>query len=234
VGPNPALNAYIRSKGSAVRVLSGAVEGGAALVVQRDSRIQKPADFKGARLATPQLGNTQDVAARAWLKKNGLSVTLTGGDLLVIPTANADQLALFKQKKLDGVWTVEPWVSRLVLEAEGRVFLEQKDALVTLLVARTKALDEKADLIAAFKAAHEELTRWILEQPELAMEKTRQALSAEFKREVKPDLMQASWQRLHFTNSISREQFETLVKEAQSAGFLQNAIPLDRLLRTAP
>ena len=95
VGPNPALNAYIRSRGDEIRVLAGAAEGGAALVIRPASGIAKPADFKGRRLGTPQLGNTQDVAARVWLKNQGYKITQTGGEVLVVPPAKPDQLQLF-------------------------------------------------------------------------------------------------------------------------------------------
>src|SRR6185369_15415037 len=161
VGPNPALNAYIRSRGDEIRVLAGAAEGGAALVVASDGPLAKPADFRGKRIATPQLGNTQDVAARAWLKKQGFKITLTGGDVSVVPTANPDQLQLFQQGKLDGVWTVEPWVSRLELEARGKIFLEQNDAVTTVLVSSVKFLKAHADIAGKFRTAHVELTTWI-------------------------------------------------------------------------
>ena len=121
VGPNPAINAYAKARGEEIRIIAGAVNGGAALVVQPDLDINNPADFKGRRVGTPQFGNTQDVAARAWLSAGGLKVTQTGGDVQVLPTANPDQLALFKTKQLDAVWTVEPWVSRLETEAGARV-----------------------------------------------------------------------------------------------------------------
>ena len=81
----------------------------------------EPADFRGKRIATPQLGNTQDVAAAPGSRRGGLRVTQTGGDAQVLPTANPDQLALFQRRQLDAVWTVEPWVSRLELEAGGKV-----------------------------------------------------------------------------------------------------------------
>src|SRR5437868_10377362 len=80
VGPSPAINAYAKSNGDEVRIIAGAVEGGTALVVQGDSVLAKPADFRGKKIATPQLGNTQDVAARAWLVGGGLKITQTGGD----------------------------------------------------------------------------------------------------------------------------------------------------------
>lgn len=108
VGPSPAINAYAKSNGEEIRIIAGAAEGGSALVVQPDQKLQSPADFRGKRVGTPQLGNTQDVAARAWLAQGGLKVTLTGGDVSVLPTQNPDQLGLFQRKELDAVWTVEP------------------------------------------------------------------------------------------------------------------------------
>lgn len=108
VGPSPAINAYARAQGDEIRIVAGAVEGGAALVVQPDAPFFTAGDFRGRVLATPQLGNTQDVAARVWLAAGGLRVTLTGGDARVVPTANPDQLGLFKSRQIDAVWTVEP------------------------------------------------------------------------------------------------------------------------------
>jgi NitT/TauT family transport system substrate-binding protein len=184
VGPNPALNAYIRSRGEEIRVLAGSAEGGAALVVPGDGRIAKPVDFRGRRLATPQLGNTQDVAARAWLKKQGYRITLAGGDVAVLPTANADQFQLFHSGKIDAVWTVEPWVSRLEMDASGRIFLEQKEAVTTVLVASVRLLRRQPELAAKFRAAHAELTAWINAHPEEARELVRAGLTAETKREI--------------------------------------------------
>lgn len=107
-------------------MIAGAVEGGAALVVPKDSSLKEPADFRGKVIATPQLGNTQDVSARAWFSRGGLHVTQRGGDVTILPTPNPEQLSLFRQGKLDGVWTVEPWVSRLVLTAGGRVLVDER------------------------------------------------------------------------------------------------------------
>ncbi|MBI5690154.1 MAG: ABC transporter substrate-binding protein [Verrucomicrobia bacterium] len=234
VGPNPALNAYFRSQGEEIRVLAGAAEGGAALVVPGDGRIKLPSDFKGRRLATPQLGNTQDVAARAWLKQQGFRITLTGGDAFVVPTANPEQLSLFQQGRLDGVWTVEPWVSRLEMEARGRIFLEQPEAVTTVLVASVRFLKVRPDLAAAFRAAHAELTTWINEHPGEAQAAVRTALAAETKRDLPAPLVASAWRRLHFTDRITQAQFERLVVEAQSVGFLRHAQPLDRLFRPQP
>ena len=234
VGPNPALNAYIRSRGGEIRVLAGSAEGGAALVVPGDGRITQPADFRGKKIATPQLGNTQDVAARAWLRKQNFKVTLTGGDVLVVPTANADQLSLFSQGRLDGVWTVEPWVSRLELEAGGKVFLEQADAVTTVLVSSVKFLQAHADLVEKFRRAHVELTAWLNAQPEQAKALVRAGLSAEIKREMSHAIITSAWRRLKFTDQVTQAQFTVLVGDAQSVGFLRDAIPLDRLFSRRP
>ncbi len=234
VGPNPALNAYIRSRGDEIRVLAGAAEGGAALVVPGDGRIKVPADFRGKTIATPQLGNTQDVAARAWLKKQNFRITITGGDVSVVPTANADQLGLFKQGRLGGVWTVEPWVSRLELEAGGTIFLEQADAVTTVLVSSVKFLRSHPALVEKFRAAHAELTAWINAHPDEARTIVRAGLGAEMRREMPKAIIINAWHRLRFTDRALQGQFEALVGEAQSAGFLRDAIPLDRLFSNRP
>ncbi|HZP60828.1 MAG TPA: ABC transporter substrate-binding protein [Opitutaceae bacterium] len=234
VGPNPALNAYIRSNGDEIRVLAGAAEGGAALVVRAGGPIKAPADFRGKKIATPQLGNTQDVAARSWLKKQGFNITLIGGDAQVIPTANPDQLALFQQGQLDAVWTVEPWVSRLESEAKGRIFLEQNDAVTTVLVASANLLKTRPELAEKFRAAHAELTAWINAHPAEAQKQVQAGLSADVHREMSIALIVHAWPRLHFTDQLSEKQFEALVADAQSVGFLRDAIPLDRLFSRKP
>ena len=234
VGPNPALNAYLRSRGDEIRVLSGAAEGGAALVVANNGRIAQPADFRGCRLATPQLGNTQDVAARAWLKRQGLKVTLTGGDVLVIPTANPDQLQLFQQGKIDAVWTVEPWVSRLESDAGGKIFLQQDDAVTTVLVSSVKLLRTRPQLAEQLRAAHIELTAWLNTHPEEARALVGAGLSAETRRPMSTALVASARRRLKFTDQVTQPQFDALVGEAQSVGFLRNAIPLARLFSRQP
>src|SRR5437660_1913390 len=163
VGPGPALNAYFKSNGEEIRVISGAANAGAALVVKADSPIKTAADFRGEKIATPQLGNTQDISCRAWLKAQGFKVTQTGGDVTVIPTANPDQLPLFQKWSVDAVWTVEPWVTRLEREAKARVFLEYKDTITTWLVSSAKFLRDRRDLSKRIAASDVELTKWIQE-----------------------------------------------------------------------
>jgi len=234
VGPNPSLNAYIRSRGEEIRVLAGATEGGAALVVRGDGRIKTPADFRGRRVATPQFGNTQDVAARVWLRQQGYRITATGGDVAVVPAANPDQLALFQSGEVDAVWTVEPWVSRLEQEAGGRVFLEQPDAVITLLVASVRLLRERPELARKFRAAHVELTAWINAHGTEARALVRTGLSAATHRDFPAALVDRAWPRLHFTAALTAAQMTGLVTDAQAAGFLPDAIPLDRMFSGQP
>jgi NitT/TauT family transport system substrate-binding protein len=234
VGPNPALNAYIRSGGEEIRVLAGAAEGGAALVVQADGRIKAAADFRGRKVATPQFGNTQDVAARVWLKKQGFKVTQGGGEVIVLPTANPDQLALFASGQIDAVWTVEPWVSRLEQEAGGRVFVEQPDVVTTLLVSSVRLLREHPDLARKFRAAHIELTAWVNAHGAEARAMVCSGLSADMHRAFPAGLVESAWRRLHFTADLTADQLAGVVKDAQGAGFLPNAIPLDRMFSGAP
>jgi NitT/TauT family transport system substrate-binding protein len=211
-------------------VLAGAARGGAALLVRDGSGIVKPSDFKGKKLATPQLGNTQDVAARTWLRKQGFKITQMGGDVFVLPTANPDQLSLFQQGRIDAVWTVEPWVSRIEREAGGKIFFEQKDVVTTMLVARKKFLLAQPELVRKFTQAHRELTGWINAHPAEAQALVQRGLSDEVRREIKLELVVASWQRLDFTAEITLDSIASLVADAQALGFIRGTVDLSPLL----
>jgi NitT/TauT family transport system substrate-binding protein len=230
VGPNPAINGYAKSRGEEVRIIAGAANGGSALVVQGDSLLKTAADFRGKKIATPQLGNTQDVAARSWLIAGGLRITQSGGDAQVVPTANPDQLLLFKQKQLDGVWSVEPWVSLLESEADGKILVEEPDAITTVLVARAEFLDVQRDLVRKFTAAHEELTDWIIKNPAEAQRLVREELAAETRAKVSEELITRAWRRIVQTHEVSREAVDKLVASAQAVGFLRGAPDLARLI----
>jgi NitT/TauT family transport system substrate-binding protein len=230
VGPNPAINAYAKSGGEEVRIVSGAANGGSALVVQPELPLRTAQDFRGRTIATPQLGNTQDVAARAWLGKGGLKITMTGGDAKVIPMANPDQFSMFKEKQLDAVWTVEPWVSRLETEAEGRILLEEPEAITTVLVSSAAFVKNQRVLVGKFVAAHRELTDWINNNPEEAQRLVRDELVDETRVKVAPELIARAWKRIKITSEITLDSLERFQRDAQSVGFLRNAPDLGRLL----
>jgi NitT/TauT family transport system substrate-binding protein len=230
VGPNPAINAYARSRGEEIRIIAGAANGGSALVVQSEAGLSKAADFRGKRIATPQFGNTQDVAARAWLVAGGLRITQTGGDAQVLPTANPDQLALFQSKQLDGVWTVEPWVSRLEMEAGGKILVEENEAVTTVLASSARFLNENREAVRRFAAAHRELTDWIKQNPEEAQRMVRDELRASFRAEMSPELVARAWGRMTLTAEASLPAFQALVSSAQQVGFLRGTPDLSRLI----
>jgi sulfonate transport system substrate-binding protein len=232
VGPSPVLNAYARSKGEEMRVLAGAANGGNALVVRPAAGIKSPADFRGKKIASPQLGNTQDVQLRAWLAAQGIKTTLTGGDATVLPTQNPDQLSLFQKGELDAAWTVEPWVTRLELDAGGQVFLEDKETNVTLLASSAAFLAQRNELAKKLVAAHRELTDWIKANDVQARVLLKAELKALTSQEPGQALLDRSLPRVVLTNDISRQSLDAMVAAAQTAGFLKEIPALDRLLPT--
>ena len=229
VGPGPALNAYTKSKGEEIRLIAGAANGGAGLVVQSDENLKAAADFRGKKIATPQLGNTQDISCRAWLTDGGLKITQLGGDAQVIPTQNPDQLGLFKAKKIDAVWTVEPWLTRLEQEASGKVIVEEKEVATTILVSSVKFLKEQRDLAKKFAQAHQELTDWITKNPEEAQRLIKAELLEETKSDMSPQLIDAAWKRIVFTAETPRAAVEKFMQNSVRAGFIKTAPDLSKL-----
>lgn len=229
VGPSPVINAYARANGGEVRVLSGAMRGGEALVVRGDS-ITQPEGFRGKTIATPQLGNTQDVECRAWLRDHGIRVTLTGGDANVIPTENPDMLALFQQGKIDAAWTVEPWVTRLITEAGGKILFADKEALTTVLAGREGFLKEHPELAAKFLAAHRELTAWVVAHPEEAQQRVCDEVSAITHHQIDLQLIRDAWPRLLFDDGITLDPFKKFLLQARAVGLLRVKPDLAQLL----
>ena len=230
IGPSPVLNAYAKSKGTELRILSGAATGGSALVVRPAANINTPADFKGKRIATPQLGNTQDIQLRAWLSDNGIKVTQTGGDAIVLPTQNPDQLALFIKGEIDAVWTVEPWVSRLELEANGKIFVEDKGTFATLLASSDAFVTQRAELAKKLVAAHHELTEWIKQHPAEARELIKAELKELTTKAPGDPLLDRALPRVVLSDEISRPALDVMVESAKKAGFLHDIPSLDALL----
>ena len=229
VGPGPALNAYTKSNGEEIRLIAGAANGGAGLVVQSDQNLKAAADFRGKKIATPQLGNTQDISCRAWLTDGGLKITQLGGDAQVIPTQNPDQLGLFKAKRVDAVWTVEPWLTRLEQEASGKVIVEEKEVATTILVSSVKFLNGQRDLAKKFAQAHAELTNWIEKNPEEAQALIKAELLAETRSDMSQQLIASAWKRIVFTAETPRASVEKFMQNSVSAGFIKTAPDLSKL-----
>src|SRR5438874_4482728 len=230
VGQGPALNAHFKSKGEEIRVISGAANGGAALLVKADGPIKVPADFRGKKIATPQLGNTQDISCRAWLKNQGFKVTQLGGDVMVLATANPDQLLLFQTGGVDAVWTVEPWVTRLERDAKAKVFLEDTNVLTTWLVSSVKFLNNHRELAKKIAAANVELTEWIQAHPDEAQRILISELKEETRSDFAPDAVAQAWKRIKFTTEVSRQLVAKAVQDGKEAGFLKGETDTSRLI----
>lgn len=231
VGPNPAINGFVHSNGEALRIIAGATSGGAALVVRADSGINKPEDFHGKRIASPQLGNTQDVALRAWLKANGLKTRNKGGDVEVMPIANPDQLTLFLKKEIDAAWAPEPWAARLVHEANGRIFLDERTLwpnsqfLTTELVVSTKLLQSNPTLVKKWVRAHVELTNWINNHTSDAKQILNQQIAKETGKALPAAVLNDSFTRLQITYDPLRGPLMRVAQLAFDAGFLGRQMP---------
>jgi len=232
VGPGPALNAYTKANGNEIRLIAGAANGGAGLIIQADQNLKTPTDFRGKKIATPQLGNTQDISCRAWLSAGGLKITQLGGDAQVIPTQNPDQLGLFRSKRVDAVWAVEPWLSRLEREASGKIIVDEKDVATTVLVSSAKFLNEKRDLAKKFVQAHNELTDWIVKNSDEAQRLIKTELMEETKSDMGPEVIAAAWKRIVLTAEVPRPSVETFVQNSVRAGFIKTAPDLSQLFAT--
>ena len=156
IGPNPAINAFAKSDGDAIRIVSGSTSGGAYLVVKPE--ITSVEQLQDKTLATPSLGNTQDVALRAWLKDNGLETTPEGGgDVTILPQSNSTTLESFISGAIDGAWVPEPWATRLVEEGGGTILVDERDLwpdtdgeyVTTHVIVRTDFLNDHPDLVKA-------------------------------------------------------------------------------------
>jgi NitT/TauT family transport system substrate-binding protein len=226
IGPNPAINGYVQSKGEALRIIAGATSGGAALVVRPEAGIETPDDLRGRKLASPQLGNTQDVALRNYLIANGLDTVERGGDVEIVPTQNSDILNLFQLGQIDGAWVPEPWASRLIVEGGGELFLDERDLwpegdfVTAHIIASPRLLADHPEIVRNWLKAHVEVTRWAVDHPVEAQE----ILNGEFERltgkRLDPRVLEMAWSRLRPTWDPISSSLVTSADAAYHAGFL--------------
>jgi NitT/TauT family transport system substrate-binding protein len=223
IGPNPAINAFGRSDGKAIRIIAGATSGGAQLVVRQD--INTAQDLRGKTLASPELGNTQDVALRAWLTKQGLRNSVQGGgDVTITPTKNADTLQLVKSGKLDGAWVPEPWASRLMLEAGGKVLVNERDLwpggqfVTTQLIVRTDYLQSHPQTVEALLRGHVNAVQWTTQNPAEAKTVVNNAISSLTGKPLKPEVVDRAWQNLTVTVDPLAPSLQRSAANAVTAG----------------
>jgi NitT/TauT family transport system substrate-binding protein len=231
IGPNPAINGYVKSGGEALRIVAGATSGGALFIVRPDSGIENPADLAGKKIASPQLGNTQDVALRAYLLANGLGARENGGNVNVIPIANPDILTLFLKGDIDGAWVPEPWATRLVQEAGGRVFLDERDLwpngdfVTTHLIVRTEFLEKHPDVVKKLVSANVHVTQWINDNPDEAKQLVNEGIRQVTGAALPEEVINAAWLNLRITYDPIASSLRKSAADAFKLEFLGDKEP---------
>jgi len=226
VGPAPAINGYLRSHGEALVIVSGAALNGAGLVVRKEANIHSAADLHGKKIASPQLGNTQDVALRIYLKENGLASKDRGGDVQVMPLANADILALMKQKQLDGGWVPEPWTTRLVDEAGGTLLVDERDRWpdkkfpTTVLVVTKKLASEHPELVQKLVAVNVSTIAWMKANPDEARKLVATGLQKWAKKALPEELLKKAYANVEPSPELLEAALQKQLADGRSLGFL--------------
>jgi NitT/TauT family transport system substrate-binding protein len=227
VGPNPAINAFAKSHGQAIRIISGAASGGAALVVKPS--IRSVADLRGKKIATPQLGNTQDVALRYWLKQQGLKTDKSGGgDVHVVPQDNAQTLQAFQQGQIDGAWVPEPYASRLILEDKGRKLVDEASLwpggkfVITTLIVRTEFLKEHPDQVKKLLEAQVEANDYINSNKADAEKAANAELQALTGKALKQAALDATFKNVTFTDDPIASSLKSSAQHAEDVGLLDH------------
>ncbi len=226
IGPNPAINGFSQSDGEAIRIISGSTSGGASLIV--DDSIQSEEDFAGKTLATPSLGNTQDVAARAWLADQGYEVTLEGGgDVSIVPQANADTLTAFQSGQVNAAWAPEPWATRLIIEGGGRTFLDEAELwpngqfVTTHLIVATEFLEENPETVDAILRGLVRSIDYVNENPDEAKTVVNEGIEAITGSAIADDTINGAWENLEFTVDPIASSLQKSADDAEAAGLLE-------------
>ncbi|MFU8871967.1 ABC transporter substrate-binding protein [Micromonospora sp. SL4-19] len=225
IGPNPTVNAFSKSKGEAVRVVSGAASGGVALVVKPE--ITSVEQLRGKKIATPQLGNTQDVALRYWLKEKGLATTKEGGgDVRVIPQENAQTVETFSSDTIDGAWVPEPFVSRLV-NAGGKVLVDERDLwpdkkfVITNLIVSTKFLKAHPDVVQKLVEGQVAANDFVNTRPDEAQQAVSDHIGKITGKPLDVKLIKQAWPTLEFTNDPIASSLKTGLDHAVAVELTQ-------------
>ena len=226
IGPNPAINGFAKSDGEALRIVAGTTSGGASLVV-RDG-IDGPEDLAGTTLATPSLGNTQDVALRAWLADEGLQTDTTGGgDVSIRPQENADTLTAFQTGAIDGAWVPEPWATRLVLEGQGTVLVDEADLwpdgrfVTTHLIVDTEYLESQPANVRALLSGLLTSIDVANGDPAAAQATTNDGIEAITTKRLPEETMAGAWEQLTFTADPIAGSLQGSADDAVSVGLLE-------------
>ena len=234
VGPGPATNAYINSDGQAVTVVAGAATGGSSLVV--DPSVRSAADLRGKKVSTPSLGNTQDIALRHWLSKQGLQTDLQGGgDVNILPQENAQILEAFTQKLIVAAWVPEPYATRMV-QAGGKVLVDEHDLwpqgrfATTVLAVSTDFLKEHPATVKALLAGHLDATEFVAKNPAKAQSDVANLIATLSGKPLKDAVIAAAWKQLEFTVDPVSSSLVAGAQHAHEIGVLEEEPKLDKLV----
>jgi NitT/TauT family transport system substrate-binding protein len=227
IGPGPTINGYARSGGEVLRIISGSTSGGAVFVVRNDSGINSPQDLAKKKFATPELGNTQDIALRNYLLDNGLNTKEKGGNVEVLTVKNPDIVTLFLTKQIDGAWVPEPWGETLVKEGGGKILVDERDLwppegkFVTVnMIVRSDYLENNPDVIKKLLEAHIDETNWINSNKTAAIEPFNVELEKLTGKTLTEDILNASLSRIEFTYDPIRLSLFQDANDAYKMGFL--------------
>lgn len=226
VGPNPAVNGYVRSRGEALRIISGVASGGAAFVVHEGSGIEKFEDIKGKRVASPQKGNTQDVSLLHLMHQKELKSRHEGGDVELFNISGGDQIIAFIKNQVDAIWTVEPWVSRLVSEANGKILFEEEELwprgiyATTVLVVRTEFMNQNPNLVQEWVSGQIDLIDNINKNLEEAKKIFNQELQMEIGKPLPPNYLNRSFEKIRFTVDPMESSVVEYASRAYVIGYL--------------
>jgi NitT/TauT family transport system substrate-binding protein len=225
VGPNPALNAWQKSNGTAIKIISGAASGGASLVVKKG--ITSAAQLKGKSLATPSLGNTQDVALRFWLKQHGLATTPTGGgDVSIKPIKpNSAAVLEFASGQIDGGWEPEPYATEMVLDGGTRLVNEASlwpggNFVTTNLVVTQSFLKDHPSAVNGLLKGQIEANSYINSNATAAAGVANTELTKLLGKGLKPNVLSAALPYIHFTNDPIASSLTTDAQHAVAVGLL--------------
>ncbi|MEI7769064.1 MAG: ABC transporter substrate-binding protein [Chloroflexales bacterium] len=231
VGPNPAINGYVKSKGDALRIIAGASSGGALFIVRPEANIKGPKDLDGKKIASPQLGGTQDVALRYYIQQAGLKTADQGGTVTILPTQNPDILTLFQRGDIDGAWLPEPWATRLIQEGRGQVLVDERDIwpnkqfTTTLVVVSKKFLAAHPDLVEAFLRGHVDTVVYIQKSAAEAKRLVNQEIERITGKPLPSAVLDQAISTVDFTYDPLAASLFTSADHAFALGFLGDVKP---------
>ncbi|MDL4772308.1 ABC transporter substrate-binding protein [Actinomadura xylanilytica] len=238
VGPNPSINAWSKSHGKAIKIISGAASGGVSLIVKPG--INGVRDLRGKKIATPQLGNTQDVAIRYWLKQNGLTANKDGsGDVKVMPQENATTLQAFAQGAIDGAWVPEPFASRLIQESKGKKLLDEKTLwpggkfVITNLIVKQEYLKKHPDQVRKLLEAVVEATDSINSDRAGAEKSVNDQLTKLSGKPLEQGVLDAAFKQIEFTTDPVASSLIQGARHAEEIGLLEKT-ELDGIYELGP